>query len=91
MPTDLSYLEGRKFCLVLVRLDDEKQPDGPLKLKCIHGRASVDVQGALRVHTPHESVCVPSSCYHRVLPNDGTAMLGDAEFFVLCRVAGMEL
>lgn len=87
----LSYLEGKRLCLVLVRLEDEAQPDGPLKMKLVQGRASLAPNGALAVVNDEGSFTIPSSCYNRIMENDGTLMLEDAEYFVICRVAGMAL
>jgi hypothetical protein len=91
MPADLKYLEGRRFCVVLIKLDDETRPDGPFKMRCMHGRASIDHQGYLTLEGESSSWKVPSACYSRILPSDGKKILEDAEYFVLCRVSGIDL
>lgn len=91
MAADLKYLEGKKFCLVFARLEDDAEPDGPVSLRCMHGRASINTKGHLIVEGPDGSFHVPSSCYPKIMPSDGTEMLEDAEFFALCRVSGMPL
>jgi hypothetical protein len=91
MPLDLSYLEGKRFCVVLAKLEDESNPDGKVKLKPLHGRANVDKNGYLALEHPHGSFAVPASTYNKILPSDGTEMLKDADYFVICRVSGMEI
>ncbi|MFT5131100.1 MAG: hypothetical protein ACI8W8_004735 [Rhodothermales bacterium] len=87
---DLKYLEGKKFCVVFIKTEDDK-PDGAMQLRCMHGRASIDHRGALSVQASGGGFAVPASAYHRVLPSDGTDILEDAEYFVMVRVSGMDL
>jgi hypothetical protein len=88
--TDLRYLEGKRFCVVFIKTEDDK-PDGAMQMRCMHGRANIDHRGALNVEASGGSFTVPASAYNRVLPSDGTALLEDAEYFVMVRVSGMEL
>jgi hypothetical protein len=88
---DLGYLEGKKFCVVFVKQEDDTDPNSKIKMKCIHGRANVNHRGKLIVESPATSFTVPATACNRVLPSDGTSMLKDAEFFVICKVSGMEL
>lgn len=88
MPMDLDYLEGKRFCVVYVQAEGDGATT--LNMKCVHGRANVE-KGKLTVENDRVSLPVPSSCYPMIQPNDGTAMLRDAEYFVVCRVEGMKL
>ena len=85
MTQDYSYLEGRKFCIVFVKvLDYEKQR---VQLQCFRGRASVE-QNKVVVFSDEGSVCpVPTSAMGNILPSDGTKILRDAEYFVLVRTS----
>lgn len=91
MPLDLHYLEGKKFCLVLVKADGPDPENGKIQLKCVIGRASINKREQLYVEHSSGRFQVPSSCYNLILPNDGTEMLQDAEYFTFCRVSGLEL
>ena len=83
MPHDLDYLEGKKFCVVFVRVVDEVA--GRVQLQCFRGRANVE-RGRLKVINETGVVFpVPSSAFGNVLPNDGTKILLDAEYFVLVK------
>ena len=85
MPIDLSYLQGKKFCLVLA----QKTGDDPSKarLRTMHGRADFSREGVLSVVSDKgDKFAVPASCYHQVLQSDGTALLEDAEYYVICHV-----
>jgi hypothetical protein len=84
---DLSYLEGRKFCVVFVAQED----GGPIKMKCLHGRASIHRGMRLSVEGAMGKFDVPPTAYSMIMESDGTEMLRDAEYFVLCKVEGMEL
>ncbi|MFO7822191.1 MAG: hypothetical protein R6V56_09100 [Lentisphaeria bacterium] len=82
MPS-LDYLEGRKFCVVFVKVIDEQA--GKVELQCMHGRASV-ADGKLTCITPEGTgFTVPNTALPNVLPNDGTEMLKDAEYFVFVK------
>ena len=83
MPVDIDHLEGRKFCVVFVKVTDEKA--GKMQLQCLHGRANVE-NGKLSVMTPEgASFTVPNSAMPNIMPNDGTKMLKDAEYFVFVK------
>jgi len=83
VPGPLDYLEGKKFCVVFVRVLDHAT--GRVQLQCFRGRASVE-RGRLNVIDPNGTVFpVPSSAAGNVLENDGTELLRDAEYFVLIR------
>jgi len=84
MSVPLSEIEGKKFCVVFVKVLD---PDrGRVQLQCFHGRASVE-RGKLNVvHESGNVFTVPSSALPNILPSDGTKMLKDAEYFVLVKM-----
>lgn len=81
--TDLRYLEGRTFCVVFVKILDEVK--GRVQTQCFRGRADIE-RGRLNVVAENGALfTVPSSAYGNILPNDGTKMLKEAEFFVLVK------
>ena len=81
--TDLRYLEGRKFCVVFVKVLDE--PRGRVQVQCFRGRADLE-RGQLNVVAENGALfTVPSSAYGNILPNDGTKLLKDAEYFVFVK------
>lgn len=83
MPHSIEYLEGRKFCVVFVKVIDEAA--GKVKLQCLHGRANIE-NGKLSCVTPDgASFTVPNTALPNILPNDGTEMLKDAEYFVFVK------
>lgn len=88
---NLKYLEGKKFCVVFVKQTDENDPDSQISMKCLHGRANIDRHGKLNVEGPEFSFPVPATASKQIMPSDGTPMLKDAEFFVMCKVSGMDL
>ncbi|OPZ30667.1 MAG: hypothetical protein BWZ02_00644 [Lentisphaerae bacterium ADurb.BinA184] len=86
----LDYLEGRRLCVVVVKVLDERA--GRVQMQALHGRASVE-HGKLAVITPDGvRFGVPNTALGNILPNDGTALLKDAEYFVLVKAdAGIAL
>lgn len=83
MIDSLDRLEGRKFCVVFVKVINEDA--GKVKLQALHGRASVE-NGKVSCITPEgASFTVPRSAHSNILPSDGTEMLKDAEYFVLVK------
>jgi len=82
--SSLNYLEGRKFCVVLVK----EVPDHPdrAQVQCIHGRASVE-NGKLHLIDPNGTKFpVPNSALGNIMANDGTDILKDAEYFVMVKL-----
>ena len=89
---DLGYLEGRKFCVVFFKTQEEEAASGQIKMKCLHGRANIDKRGSLTVEAASGSFKVPTSAYPMIQPSDGTKILRDAEYFVLCKLSdGLDL
>ncbi len=84
MKGNFDYLEGRKFCVVFVKvLDLDTQS---VQLRCLRGRASID-EGRIHVVAPSGNLfTVPGTAMATVLPNDGTELLKDAEYFCLVKV-----
>jgi hypothetical protein len=83
MPQSLEYLEGKKLCVVFVRVLDKVR--GRVRLQCFRGRANIDRDRLNVVDSNGAVFPVPSSATHNVLPNDGTRILGDADYFVLVK------
>ncbi|MCJ8330509.1 MAG: hypothetical protein HRT89_14810 [Lentisphaeria bacterium] len=83
----LKYLQNKKFCLIFAKEED----NGKVTLRPIYGRADISREGNLSVRGDHGTFAVPASAYSKVLPSDGTELLKDAEFFVICTVSGMDL
>lgn len=80
----LDYLEGKRFCVVFVKVLDAEQER--VQLRSLRGRASID-RGKLSVAAPAGNVfTVPTTALGTIMPNDGTAFLKDAEYFCLVRV-----
>ncbi len=90
MSEPLGYLEGAKMCVVFVTVVDESA--GKVKLQCFRGRADVN-RGKVTVINEDGAVFpVPSSAIGNIMPNDGTQILKDADYFVLVRTdEGIEL
>jgi hypothetical protein len=84
MKNKFDFLEGRKFCVVFVKVlcpETEK-----VQLRCLRGRASVD-KGKVSVVAPSGNLfTVPATAQASILPSDGTAILKDAEYYCLVKV-----
>ena len=90
---ELDKYEGSKFCVVLVKVPEEEvdKPNPQFQVRCLHGRANVEQGVKLTLEYDEGQFVVPRSCYNRIMPSDGTEMLEDAEYFVMCKVQGMDL
>lgn len=83
MKTELDYLNGRRFCVVFVKVLDEEA--GRVQLQALHGRANVD-RGRLQLRMAGGAAfTVPQTALPNVLPSDGTDILKDAEYYVLVK------
>jgi len=83
MTVPLNELEGKRFCVVFVKVLDEEK--NRVQLQCLRGRASIE-RGRVNVVHPNGSVfTVPGSAMPNILPSDGTPLLKDAEYFVLVK------
>ena len=90
MPLDLKYLQGKRFCVVL--LEDAENPDPTkVKIRPMLGRANFDKNGHLKLEHSDGAFMVPSSCYTSILPSDGTDLLEDAEYYVICKLSGIKI
>jgi hypothetical protein len=90
--SELHQFEGKRLCVVFGKVVEKPAGEEPdFQVRCVFGRANVE-QG-VTLHLEHDGgrFTVPRSCYHRILPNDGTELLRDAEYFVMVKVHGMEL
>ena len=82
---NLDYLEGRKLCVVFVKILDADT--GRVQCRCLRGRASLE-RGQLEVMQGSGSVFrVPSTALPTIAPSDGTPILRDAEFFCMVKVS----
>lgn len=82
---NLEYYEGRKFCIVFVKVLDEAS--GKMQLQTLHGRADVE-RGKLSVASPEGGkFTVPHTALPNILPNDGTDLLQDCEYYVLVKTS----
>lgn len=77
-------LEGRKFCVVFVKVIDEAT--GKVQLQCLRGRANVERGRVSVVDERGFSFTVPGTAANNILPSDGTPLLKDAEFFCFVKV-----
>ena len=81
---NLEYLEGRRFCVVFVKVLDHAS--GRVQCRCLRGRAHLE-EGHLHLMSPQGSIfTVPASALPTVAPNDGTGLLKDAEFYCMVKV-----
>ena len=84
MRRSLDYLEGRKFCVVFVKVLDAATER--VQLRCLRGRASIE-KGRINVVAPSGNLfTVPGTAMSSIMPNDGTALLKDAEYFCMVKV-----
>ena len=84
MAVSLNRLEGRRFCVVFVKLVDPVTER--VQLQCLRGRASID-RGKVSVYNEHGAVfTLPSVSLKNIMANDGTELLQDAEYFCFVRV-----
>jgi len=81
----LGHLDGAPFCIVCMEVLD--QAAQKVKLTPIHGVARV-LPDQLVVEEPSGNQhVVPDSALPSILPSDGTALLGDADHYVIVRIA----
>jgi hypothetical protein len=83
MPGSLDYLEGRKFCVVFVKVLDPVSER--VQLQCFRGRASIE-RGRVNVVDRNGAVfTVPGSAMNNIMENDGSKILKDADYFCLVK------
>ena len=84
MIPNLNQLEGRKFCVVFVKVLDPVTEK--VQLQCMRGRASID-RGRVSVIDKHGAVfTIPNISIPNIMPSDGTKLLQDAEYFVFVKL-----
>ena len=82
---NLDYLEGRRFCVVFVKVLDVFT--GKVQCSCLRGRASWE-RGHLEVISERGGrFAVPATALPSIAPSDGTPILRDAEYFCLVKVS----
>ncbi|MGD9874366.1 MAG: hypothetical protein AB7T27_08835 [Kiritimatiellia bacterium] len=82
---DLGYLDGTRFCIVLMRVLNQAARE--VQLTPIYGTARVS-SGELRVEEPSGSGhTVPESALSSIHPSDGNEILKDAEHYVIVKIA----
>ncbi len=83
----LRYLDGARFCIVqMVVLDANTQN---VKLTPIHGRAKVLSDHLVLIEAGGGEHAVPDSALPSILPSDGTEILGNAEHYVIVKIAAL--
>ncbi len=82
---DWNYLEGRKFCVVFVKILDGSEPKSKVQMQCLRGRASVERGRVSLVTAAGGQFTIPGTAMARILPSDGSELLKDAEFYVIVR------
>ena len=84
MNIPLERIEGRKLCVVFVKVLDEAT--GKVQLQCLRGRANVERGRVSVVDEKGFSFTIPGTASNQILPSDGTPLLRDAEFFCLVKL-----
>lgn len=84
MTVSPQQLEGRKLCVVFVKVTDPQSQK--VSLQCLRGRASVTNGRIACVADDGTLFQIPSSAARNILPSDGTPLLKDADYFVLVKV-----
>ncbi len=80
---NLEHLEGRKLCVVFVKVVDVAT--GKLQLSALHGRGDVERGKLSVVGADGARFTVPHTALANILPNDGTPMLKDCEYYILVK------
>lgn len=81
---NLSPLDGRKVCVVFVK--DVPGRADKAQIQCYHGRADISENKLAVIDSDGAKFVVPSSALNNILPSDGTALLRDAEYFVMVKL-----
>jgi len=83
----LDYLEGTRFCIVLMKVLD--QAAGKVQLTPIHGTARVSAGGLSVEESSGSMHAVPDSALASIYPSDGNEMLGDAEYYAVVKISAL--
>ena len=84
MGSALDRIEGRKFCVVFMKVLDLATEK--VQLQCLHGRASIEGRKVVVYGEGGASFTLPSTCLNKILPSDGSPMLKDAEYYCIVRL-----
>ena len=84
MNIPIERIEGRKLCVVFVKVLDEAS--GKVRLQCLRGRASVDRGKVSVIADDGCTFTVPGTAVPHIMENDGTPLLKDADYFCLVKV-----
>jgi hypothetical protein len=83
MSSRFDYLEGRRFCVVFVKVLGASRER--VQLQCFRGRVSVE-RGRVKVVDSNGGVfTLPGTALGNILASDGSPILKDAEFFCLVK------
>jgi hypothetical protein len=80
----LNHLDGTRFCLVCMNVLNEATQE--VKLTPIHGLAKVMPDCLVVVEPSGNRHAIPESALPSILPSDGTAILEDAEYYVIVKI-----
>ena len=83
MASRFDYLEGRRFCVVFVKVVDAVREK--VKLQCFRGRASIEHGRVIVVDINGGVFTLPGTSLNNILPSDGSRILKDAEYFCLVK------
>ncbi len=83
----LGYLDGVRFCMVC--MDVLNAATETVKLTPIHGVAKIMPDRLVVEELGGNQMVIPDSALASVLPSDGTAMLGDAEYYVIVKMGAL--
>ena len=81
---DLSYLDGKKMCVVFVK--EVPGDTSKAQIQCYHGRADTAENKLAVIDSGGAKFVVPNTALSNILPSDGTALLKDAEYFVMVKL-----
>ncbi|MFT7488321.1 MAG: hypothetical protein ACI9OU_000714 [Candidatus Promineifilaceae bacterium] len=80
----LNHLDGTRFCLVCMNVLNEATQE--VKLTPIHGVAKVLPDCLVVVEPSGSQHVIPDSALPSILPSDGTALLEDADHYVIVKI-----
>jgi hypothetical protein len=84
---NIEYLDGVRFCLVMMQVLDATSQD--VKLTPVYGQAKVLDDRLVLVEDSGQEHVVPESALGSVLPSDGNDILKDSEYYVIVKVGGV--
>lgn len=84
---DVAYLDGVRFCLVMMTVLDTVMQN--VKLTPVHGIAKVLSDRLVVVEDDGREHVVPDSAFGAIHKSDGTDILKDAMYYVIVKVGSM--